>query len=127
MKKIVIVEDDRMIALAMSVRLKANGYEVFIALDADSGLGMCLAHLPDLAILDISLPSRSGLNLAAQLRSLPMTRGMQMIFMTAFHSILGLRTKAAELGAVAFIEKPFKDGELLAAVRKALGEATPPI
>jgi DNA-binding response OmpR family regulator len=124
LKKILIVEDDQKIGLAMFVRLKANGYEVFIALDAESGLKMAIEHLPDLVILDISLPTRSGLNLAAQFRSLPMTAAMPMIFMTASR-IAGFRTKAAELGAVAFIEKPFEDGQVLAAVRHALGEVPP--
>ena len=83
MRKILIIEDDQKIGLAMFARLKANGYEVFVATDADTGLQIAIEHLPDLAILDIALPTRSGLNLAAQLRSLPMTKGTQMIFMTA--------------------------------------------
>ncbi|MEI6972384.1 MAG: response regulator [bacterium] len=128
MKKVLIVEDDRKIGLALFARLRANGYEAFIALDAEAGLKMAIKHRPDLVILDISLPTRSGLNLAAQLRSLPMTTGMALIFMTAHHNIRGFQTKAAELGAVAFIEKPLKDGELISVVRMALAETptTPP-
>lgn len=125
-RRVLIVEDDRKIGLAIFARLRANGYEAFIALDAETGLKMAIKHLPDLLLLDISLPTRSGLNLAAQLRSLSMLIGMPpMIFMTAHH-IAGFRDKATELGAVAYIQKPFKDGELLAVVRQALGGAVPP-
>lgn len=124
MKKILIVEDDRKIALAMTVRLKANGYEVIIAFDAVAGTGLCVKHLPDLVILDISMPAGSGFDVAARIQNLVPTVGTPMIFMTASRRP-ELRAKAAELGAVAFLEKPFSDGELIAQVRQALGEEPP--
>ena len=124
MKKILIVEDDRRIALAVAVRLKANGYEVLTAFDAMAGLSLCVKYLPDLVILDISMPAGSGFDVAARIRNLSTTAGTPLIFMTASHNPEFL-TQAAELGAVAFIQKPFDDGELLADVRHALGE-TPP-
>lgn len=121
MKLILIVEDDRKIALAMAVRLKANGYEVIMALDAMAGVEMAVKHHPDLVILDISLPAGSGFDVAEKIRNLAPTVGTPLIFMTASRKP-GLVTRASELGAVAFIRKPFKDGELLSDVRHALGE-----
>jgi DNA-binding response OmpR family regulator len=121
MKKILIVEDDRKIALAVAVRLKANGYDVLTAFDAMAGLSLCVKNLPDLVILDISMPAGSGFDVAAQIRNLATTASTPIIFMTASRNPEFL-TKAAELGAVAFIEKPFDDGELLSDVRHALGE-----
>ena len=121
MKKILVVEDDRKIALAVAVRLKANGYEVIMAFDAAAGLEMALKHVPDLAILDISMPAGSGFDIAQKIQNLTPPAGMPMIFMTASRKPEFL-TRAAEMGAVAFIQKPFDDGELIADVRHALGE-----
>ena len=124
MKKILIVEDDQKIALALAVRLKAHGYEVILAFDAVAGMSLCVKHLPDLVILDISMPAGSGFDVAAQIQNLAATVGTPMIFITA-SSRPEFATRAAELGAVAFIRKPFKDGQLIADVRKALGEVPP--
>ena len=122
MKKILVVEDDRKIALAVAVRLRANGYEVITAFDAMAGVEMAVKHLPDLVILDISMPAGSGFDVAEKIHNLAPTAGTPLIFMTASRKPEFL-TRAAELGAVAFIEKPFTDGELLADVRHALGDA----
>ena len=127
MKKILVVEDDQKIAMALVVRLKANGYEVIAAFDAVAGVQMAVKHRPDLVILDISMPAGNGFDVAAQIQNLAPTVGTPMIFITA-SSRPDFVTRAAELGAVAFIRKPFKDGELIADVRHALGEdAVPPI
>ena len=124
MKKILIVEDDRKIAMALVVRLKANGYEVIAAFDAMAGVEMAVKHLPDLVILDISMPAGSGFDVAERIRDLAPTAGTPIIFITASHRPEFV-TRAAEMGAVAFIEKPFHDGELIADVRHALGEGPP--
>ena len=121
MKKILIVEDDRKIALAVAVRLKAHGYETITAFDALAGMTLCVKHLPDLVILDISMPAGNGFDVAAQIQNLAPTAGTPIIFMTASRKPEFV-TRAAELGAVAFIEKPFDDGELIADVRHALGK-----
>lgn len=119
--KILIVEDDNKIALAMTVRLKANGYDVFNAFDAMGALDMAVKHQPDLLILDISIPAGSGFDVAERLQQLTRTAGTPMIFITASRNPDFL-ARAAALGAVAFIQKPFADGELLSDVRHALRE-----
>lgn len=123
-KKILIVEDDEKIALAMGVRLKANGYDVFHAFDAMGGVDMTVKHQPHLLILDISMPAGSGFSVAEKIQKLATTAGTPMIFITASRKPEFL-ARAAELGAVAFIEKPFQDGELLSDVRHALREDVP--
>lgn len=120
MRKILIVEDDRKISLALSLRLKAHGYEVLTAFDAVAGVSMAVKHRPDLVILDISMPAGSGFDVANRIH-LAMTVGMPMIFITA-SSNPEFPSKAEQLGAAAFLRKPFNDGELIAAVRQALGE-----
>ena len=120
-KKILIVEDDQKIALAMAVRLRAGGYDVYSAFDAIGGLDMAVKHRPDLVLLDISMPAGSGFEVAEKIQGLSTTAGTPMIFVTASRNPDFL-TRAAELGAVAFIQKPFQDGELLSDVRHALRE-----
>lgn len=124
MKKILLVEDDRKIALAIAIRLKANGYEVLIASDAMAGVAMTVKHLPDLLLLDISMPAGSGFDVAEKIRNLASTVITPIIFITASRKPEFL-TRAAELGAVAFIQKPFNDRELLSDIRHALGEVAP--
>ena len=125
MKKILIVEDDLKIALAVGVRLKANGYEVLTAFDAMAGVAMAVKHVPDLVILDISIPAGSGFLVAERLQSMTPTFGTPIIFMTGSRNP-EFQAKAMKLGAVAFMEKPFQNGELIAQVRKALGEEPAP-
>jgi DNA-binding response OmpR family regulator len=60
MPKILVVEDDKKIALALSVRLKAKGHEVLIAHDALGGLTMANQKKPDLVLLDIGMPAGGG-------------------------------------------------------------------
>src|SRR5436190_20377973 len=83
MRKILIIEDDESAALALVVRLKAEGYATWIAGDAIKGLSMVLRHRPDLILLDIAIPGGDGFNLAEKLRTLPEAKELPVIFLTA--------------------------------------------
>lgn len=111
MKKIFIVEDDKKIALAMSVRLKAYGYEVTNAYDAVTAVNAARKCNPDLILLDISMPGGDGFALAERFQNLVDTAGVPIIFITASKK-QGLRERAMEMGAAGFFEKPY-DSELL--------------
>ena len=121
MKKILIVEDDKRIVMALNVRLRAQGYEVCAAYDAMLAMTLAMEHKPDLVLLDISMPGGDGFLVAERLQSSVVTSGVPIIFLTALKQE-GLREKAMELGAEAFFEKPFESDELLAAIEAALGE-----
>jgi DNA-binding response OmpR family regulator len=122
MKKILIVEDDQNIAKALAIRLKSAGYEVTLAPGAMTGVAVALKFQPDLALLDISLPSGNGFNVAEKIQELVVT-ATPIIFLTAIKQP-GLRQKARDLGAAEFFEKPYDADELLAAIRRALGDPT---
>jgi DNA-binding response OmpR family regulator len=111
MKKILIVEDDQNIALALNIRLKANGYAVAVAGDAISGASLGRQFKPDLIILDISIPAGDGLKLAENFGHIPETMGTPIIFITASKQP-GLIQKVMNLGAIGLFEKPF-DTDLL--------------
>ena len=120
MKKVLIVEDDKKIVMALTVRLKAAGYEVITAFDAVMAGSMAVKHRPDLVLLDISMPGGNGFIVAERLQNSSVTAGVPMIFLTASKQP-GMRQKAQELGAVAFFEKPYVAEELLAAIQMAFG------
>lgn len=121
MKTILVVEDDRSIAAALGVRLKASGYEVVVAYDAVSGVAAAVRTRPDLVLLDLSMPGGGGLLVAERLRSLAGTAATPLIVMTASKDP-SLRTKATALGVSHFFEKPYDAAALLAAIANALGE-----
>lgn len=112
MKKILIVEDDQKISLALNIRLKANGYTVSVASDAIAGASQARLTKPDLILLDISMPGGNGFQLANTIHRMPETTGTPIIFMTASKSA-GLQEKVIELGAIGLFEKPFDTDKLL--------------
>ena len=119
MKKILLVEDDKKIALAMSVRLKSSGFSVVTAHDVPNALMLARKHDPDLALVDVGLPGGDGFHVAECLRDQVCARQVPIVFVTASKKD-GLRDRAMKAGASAFLEKPFKASELLAAIDSAL-------
>jgi DNA-binding response OmpR family regulator len=119
MKKILIVEDDQKIALALQVRLKANRYAVSVASDAITGASLGRTFEPDLILLDISMPGGDGLQLAKTFHHMLETSGTPIIFITASKSP-ELLQKVMDLGAVGLFEKPFDTEKLLYSIEREL-------
>jgi len=119
MKKILIIEDDSNIALALSVRLKAQGYNTWIACDGLLALKSAIGHKPDLIILDISMPACNGFELAERFQSLPETQYTPMIFATASKDP-DLRKKVIKAGAAGLLRKPYDPEELVRMVQNVL-------
>jgi DNA-binding response OmpR family regulator len=117
MKKVLIIEDDRKIATALAIRLKAAGFESMAAYDAITGLSLAIKSTPDVVLLDISIPAGSGFLVAERIQTL-VPKMIPIIFITASKQP-GLREKAEAIGAVAFLEKPFENEQLISAVRAA--------
>ena len=117
-KKILLVDDDREIVESMRLALEAGGYEVLIARDGNQGLTLAVRENPDLVILDMMMPKRSGFLVLEKLRR---TRPVpiRVIMITANE---GSRHKAyAEmLGVDDYIRKPFAMDRLLESVNRLL-------
>jgi len=117
-KRILLVDDDREIVESMRFALEAAGYEVLVARDGNQGLAMAEREDPDLLILDMMMPKRSGFLVLEKLRR---TRPVpiRIIMVTANE---GSRHKAyAEmLGVDDYIRKPFAIGRLLESVGRLL-------
>ena len=123
-KKILVMEDDRRITAALSVRLEAAGYEVLTADDGFTGLKHVLTEKPDLLLMDIWMPVGTGFSVAQRLQSLGLDH-IPRIFITA-SKLRGLRRAATTLGACAFFEKPYDPDQLLDAVARALNPSANP-
>jgi len=119
MSKILVVEDDRKIALALSVRLKAKGHEVMVAYDALGGLTQASQKRPELVLLDIGMPAGGGFSLVERMQNLASTVGIPFIFLTASKDPAS-RARAIELGAAGYFQKPYDPEELLMAIEKTL-------
>ena len=118
-KRILLVDDDREIVESMRIALEAAGYAVLVARDGNQGLAIAEREDPDLVILDMMMPKRSGFLVLEKLRR---TRPVpvRIIMVTANE---GSRHKAyAEtLGVDDYIRKPFAMDRLLASVTRLLG------
>jgi DNA-binding response OmpR family regulator len=117
-KRILLVDDDREIVESMKIALEASGYEILIARDGNQGLAMAERENPDLVILDMMMPKRSGILVIEKLRrSRPVP--IRIIMITANE---GNRHKAyAELlGVDDYIRKPFAMDRLIDSVERLL-------
>ena len=119
MKRVLLVEDDPNISLAFGVRLKAMGYTVYTAKDAVGAVSAVRSHNPDVVLLDISLPAGDGFMVAERIKNLVNAAATPIIFITASNKP-GLRERAATLGAVGFLNKPFDATHLANAIEVAL-------
>ena len=117
MDRVLIVEDEEAILLALEDDLRAEGYEVASATDGLSGLSMAENQAYELIILDIMLPGMNGFEVCKRLRQASVTT--PILILTAksqeIDKVLGL-----ELGADDYVTKPFSRRELLARVKAIL-------
>ncbi len=110
-KKIIIVDDERDIRLALRVALTARAFEVAEAGDSQGVLDMLTAERPDLILLDVDMPDVDGLQLC---RSIRVKSGVRIIVMSAG----GVeRAAALSAGANDFIPKPFSIEELVSRIQ----------
>jgi two-component system response regulator VicR len=123
-KKILIVDDERDIVKALTIRLQSNGYNTVAAFDGAQGVFMAYKERPKLIILDIRMPAGDGFSVAEKLKESKRTSGIPIIFVSGSPE-RNAEEKARELGARFFIKKPYDPEELLDAVRRAL-ETKPP-
>ena len=117
-KKILLVDDDPEIIESLKVTLEAKGYEILIARDGNQGLAMAEREDPDLMILDMMMPKRSGFLVLEKIRRMRPVP-LRVIMITANE---GSRHKAyAEmLGVDDYIRKPFAMDRLIESVDRLL-------
>ena len=122
MPRLLIVEDNAMNRDMLSRRLIKRGYEVDMAVDGEEGLAMARSAPPALILMDMSLPGLDGWEATRQLKTMPETRGIPVIALTA-HAMAGDREKAIAAGCDDFDTKPVDLPRLLAKIEALVGRA----
>ena len=112
MPKILLVEDNAMNRDMLSRRLEKRGYQVVLAVDGHSGVELAQAEMPDLILMDMSLPVLDGWEASRKLKADPRTRRVPIIALTA-HAMASDRERAIEAGCDDYDTKPIALPRLL--------------
>ena len=123
-KKILIVDDDVEIVDTLQAALEANGYEVVFARDGTQGLAMSIKEDPDLMILDMMMPRRSGFLVLEKLQRI--RKEMLPVIMITANEGNRHRALAEMLGVADYIHKPFPMDQLLRTVARLLADSDAP-
>jgi len=118
-KRILIVDDERDIVKALTIRLQRAGYEVVTAFDGAQAIFMAYKEKPDLIILDVRMPAGDGFSVAEKLKESSNTVAIPVIFLTGSPE-KNSEEKAMALGARFYVKKPYDPEELLDAIERAL-------
>jgi DNA-binding response OmpR family regulator len=119
-KKVLIVDDEPNIVLSLEFLMKKAGFEVAVAGDGEEALAQVGKFNPDLVLLDVMMPRKSGYEVCEALRADPARAAMKIVMLTA----KGRDTEVAKglaLGADAYVTKPFSTKDLVARVSELLG------
>lgn len=117
--KILLVEDNEMNSDMLSRRLKRRGYEVVVAVDGKVGVEKAFEELPDLILMDLSLPEMDGWEATSILKQDPATQAIPVIALTA-HAMAGDREKAFQAGCDDYDTKPVEFRRLLGKIQDLL-------
>ncbi len=125
MARILLVEDNEMNRDMLSRRLERRGYSVLLAVDGGEGVTLTRSELPDLVLMDMSLPVLDGWEATRQLKASPNTRAIPIIGLTA-HAMSGDREKAIEAGCDDYDTKPIDLPRLIGKIEALLGGESAP-
>jgi DNA-binding response OmpR family regulator len=118
--EILLVDDEPALRELMKVAL-GDGYRFLEAGDVDAALALLRAHVPAVVLLDVMLPGGSGLDVLRAIRADPAVSSARVVIVSAWQSADDRQT-ALELGADAFLAKPFSVDELVSVVADLAGE-----
>jgi CheY-like chemotaxis protein len=126
MTTILIVEDNEMNRDMLSRRLERKGYEILIAVDGEKGVEVARAKLPDLILMDMSLPVVDGWEATRRLKADDRLKYIPVIALTA-HAMANDRDKALEAGCNDYDTKPIELPRLLAKMEALLAGVLEPV
>ena len=124
MTTILIVEDNEMNRDMLSRRLERKGYQVLIAVDGETGIAKARETMPDLVLMDMSLPVMDGWEATRRMKSDDALKHIPIIALTA-HAMASDRDKALEAGCNDYDTKPIELPRLLAKIEALLHVAVP--
>ena len=118
-KKVLIVDDDPEMRLALSLRLRANHYAVTSAVDGVSAIAEARRVPPDAILLDLGLPAGDGFIVLERLKEISSLAAVPVIVLSGRNRSVN-QGRALEAGAHIFLQKPVKNCDLLSAIEHAI-------
>ena len=118
--RILIADDEPNIVISLEYLMKREGYEVLIARDGQEALDTILRERPQLVLLDVMMPNKTGFEVCQQVRATESVKDTPILMLTA----KGRETDIAKglgVGATAYLSKPFSTKEIAQKVRELLG------
>ena len=119
-KQVLIADDEPNIVAALEYLLQRNGYEVRVARSGDEALKLIEQLQPDLVLLDVMMPQRSGYDVCQRVREREDWRNIKIVMLSARGRDVEVN-KGMSLGADLYITKPFSTRELVARINDLLG------
>jgi DNA-binding response OmpR family regulator len=119
-RHILIADDEANIVISLEFLMKREGHRVSVARDGEAALEAIRAQRPDLVVLDVMMPGRSGFEVCQAVRADESLAAVKILMLSAKGRDTDL-AKGQALGADAYLTKPFSTRELAAKVRELLG------
>jgi DNA-binding response OmpR family regulator len=120
-KRILIADDEPSIVAALEYLLQQGGYEVLIARNGDEALGLIEQRIPDLVLLDVMMPRKSGYEICSRIRDRAEWQHIKVIMLSAKGRDAEV-AKGLAIGADLYVTKPFSTRELMARIDGLLGQ-----
>lgn len=118
-KKILIVDDEPSIIVALQFLMEQNGYETLAAFSGEEAMEAVARYHPDLILLDIMLPVVDGFEVCQRVREKAEWKDIRIVLVTALDRESNV-AKGLALGADAYVTKPFANADLIAKVKELL-------
>jgi two-component system, OmpR family, alkaline phosphatase synthesis response regulator PhoP len=124
-KKVLIADDEPNIVTSLEFLMTKSGYEVAVARNGDEALALVESFMPDLVLLDVMMPRRSGYEVCQRVRERPEWAHVRIVMLSAKGREAEV-SKGLSIGADAYVTKPFSNRELLARIGELLGDGPLP-
>ena len=121
-QKILIAEDEPNIVAALEFLLQQSGYEVLVARNGEEALKLVAANIPDLVLLDVMMPIRSGYDVCMRMRERADWRHIKVVMLSAKGRESEVN-KGLAMGADLYVTKPFSTRDLMAKIKGLLQPA----
>jgi len=118
-RRILIVDDEPNIVASLEFLMRGDDYDVLVARNGEEALRLAERFRPDLVLLDVMMPQRSGFEVCRRIRENPVLSDMKIVMLTARGRDVE-REKGLRTGANAYVTKPFSTKELMNTVRGLL-------
>jgi two-component system, OmpR family, alkaline phosphatase synthesis response regulator PhoP len=122
-KKILVADDEPNIVISLEYLLKREGYTVVVAHDGQEALDAMVAQQPDLVLLDVMMPVKTGFEVCQEVRASDTLKHIKILMLTAKGRDTDM-VKGLALGADGYMTKPFSTHDLVQKVADMLSEST---